>query len=117
MKKVIRRWGARPVFTDEGIALRRGISGRQCKFLRREEVAAAGYFAGSGEHVAYDADAASLYPHMQLVAREYNAPELFVYFSVTVPVGFCSDGILPRCATGGTSFSTRAAATSARLKI
>lgn len=104
MKKVIRRWGARPVFTDDGIALRRGISDRQCKFLRRDEVAAAGYFAGSGTHVAYDADAASLYPHMQLVAREYNAPDLFVYFSVTVPVGFCSDGILPLLRDGRNIF-------------
>ena len=54
---------------------------------------------------------------MQLVAREYNAPELFVYFSVAEPKGFGNYAVLPRCATGGTSFSTRAAAISARLKI
>lgn len=104
MKKVIRRWGARPVFTDDGIALRRGISGRQCKFLRRDEVAAAGYFVGSGTHVAYDADAASLYPHMQLVAREYNAPELFVYFSVAQPKGFGGDAVLPLLRDGRNIF-------------
>ena len=104
MKKVIRRWGAQLVFMDEGIALRRGISGRKRKFLRRDEVAAAGYFVGSGTHVAYDADAASLYPHMQLVAREYNAPELFVYFSVAQPKGFGSDGILPLLRDGRNIF-------------
>lgn len=117
MKKVIRRWGAQLVFTDDGIALRRGISGRQCKFLRWEEVAAAGYFVGSGTHVAYDADAASLYPHMQLVARENNAPSCScispsrsLRASAATPSCRC-------CATGVTSFSTWAAATSARLKI
>ena len=92
------------MFTDDGIALRRGISGRQCKFLRREEVAAAGCFAGSGTHVAYDAGAASLYPHMQLVAREYNAPELFVYFSVAQPKGFGSDAVLPLLRDGRNIF-------------
>ena len=95
MKKCIRRWGSKLVFSEQGIALCRGIFGRQCKFLRWDEVAAVGYYVGSDMNVAYNLGAASVCPQAQQLAKEYNAPDLFVYFSVTAPTGFGDDDVIP----------------------
>ena len=95
MKKCIRRWGSKLVFSEQGIALCRGIFGRQCKFLRWDEVAAVGYYVGSDTNVAYNLGAASVCPQAQQMAEEYNAPDLFVYFSVTTPAGFGYDDVIP----------------------
>ena len=95
MKKSIRRCGAKLVFSQTGIALCRGICGRQCKLLRWDEVAAVGYFVWDMSHTDITIDCVSLYPATMVNAREYQAPNLFVYFSVFAPAGFGYDDVLP----------------------
>lgn len=63
--------------------------------MRWDEVAAVGYYVGSDTNVAYNLGAASVCPQAQQLAKEYNAPDLFVYFSVTTPAGFGYDDVIP----------------------
>ncbi len=62
MKKVINRYWSQIVLDSNGVALRRGIFRRQCKFLPWNEIAAVGFYVGDMQHTAYDPDLVSCYP-------------------------------------------------------
>lgn len=95
MKKVINRYWSQIVLDSNGVALRRGIFRRQCKFLPWNEIAAVGFYVGDMQHTAYDPDLVSCYPLTTFRARPYSARDLFLYFSVFKPSGFSLEDILP----------------------
>ena len=97
MKKVIRRYWSKLVLDSRGVALRRGIFGRQRKFLAWNEIEAAGFYVGDVTHVAYNyvpsASPPNNPPYFQ--ANPYSAHDLILYFSVFKPAGFSLEHILP----------------------
>ena len=97
MKKVINRYWSQIVLDSHGVALRRGIFRRQCKFLPWDEIRAVGFYVGDMTHVAYNYVQSSSLPNTPpyFQANPYSAHDLFLYFSVFKPAGFSLEHILP----------------------
>lgn len=97
MKKVINRYWSQIVLDSHGVALRRGIFRRQCKFLPWNQIEAVGFYVGDVTHVAYNYVQSSSLPNTPpyFQANPYSAHDLFLYFSVFKPSGFSLEDILP----------------------
>lgn len=95
MKKVINRYRTKVILDSRGVALRRGILRRQCRFLAWDEIRAVGFYVGDMLHTDYTVDPLSLYPLYTVNVRSYSAHDLFLYFSVFKPAGFSLEHILP----------------------
>ena len=95
MKKVINRYRTKVVLDSRGVALCRGIFGRQRKFLAWNEIEAVGFYVGDMPHTDYTVNPVSLYPMYSVNVRSYSARDLFLYFSVFKPAGFSLEHILP----------------------
>ena len=95
MKKVINRYRTKVVLDSRGVALCRGIFGRQRKFLPWDEIRAVGFYVGDMLHTDYTMDPLSLYPMYSVNVRSYSSRDLFLYFSVFKPQGFSLEHILP----------------------
>ena len=95
MKKVINRYRIKVVLDSRGVALCRGIFGRQHKFLPWDEIRAVGFYVGDMLHTDYTMDPLSLYPMYSVNVRSYSSRDLFLYFSVFKPQGFSLEHILP----------------------
>ena len=97
MKKVINRYWSQIVLDSHGVALRRGIFRRQCKFLPWNQIEAVGFYVGDVTHVAYNYVQSSSLPNTPpyFQANPYSAHDLFLYFSVFKPAGFSLEHVLP----------------------
>ena len=80
MKKVINRYWSQIVLDSNGVALRRGIFRRQCKFLPWNEIAAVGFYVGDMQHTAYDPDLVSCFYTFRCLSRQAFPLKIFYRF-------------------------------------